>query len=303
MSSTSNGIVILGVPRSGTTLLRRLLNAHENIASPGETFLLTAAARFLRGDTIVDGIDYGVVGGLKAAGFDEEEILDRLRALVFGFFDDIAERSGKRRWAVKTAVDGFYAEEIERLCKGRTKFVIVIRHGLDTALSLRDLCDANETYIRELHEYIVHYPRPLEAFAHAWADATGQLLDIANRAADSITIRYEDLVDDPEQTMSAIAAAVNEQWADSLIERALNEYAVAGLGDWKTYTRSGIDSSSVGRWNELSDFLLARLGPIVNPVLERAGYEPVELPAAGSADEAMRRYEISMMLNATRSKG
>jgi protein-tyrosine sulfotransferase len=303
MSSTNEGIVILGVPRSGTTLLRRLLNAHENIVSPGETFLLTAAARFLRGDTIVDGIDYGVVGGLKAAGFEEKDVLDRLRTLVFGFLDDIVERSGKKRWAAKTAIDGFYAEEIERLCKGRTKFVILIRHGLDTALSLRDLCDANETYIRELHEYIVRYPRPLEAFAHAWADVTGRLLDIASRSADTMTIRYEDLVNDAERTMSAIAAGLDEQWGDSLIERALNEYAVAGLGDWKTYSRTGIDSSSVGRWKELSDFLLVRLGPIVNPVLERAGYEPVELPAAGSSDEAMRRFEISMMLNATRSKG
>ena len=40
------GIVVLGVPRSGTTLLRRLLQAHPHIACPPETNLLSAASRF-----------------------------------------------------------------------------------------------------------------------------------------------------------------------------------------------------------------------------------------------------------------
>jgi protein-tyrosine sulfotransferase len=302
MSGTGNGIVILGMPRSGTTLLRRLLNAHDNIVAPGETFLLSAAAKFLRGDTIVDGIDYGVIGGLKAAGFDEDAVLARLRTLVFGFLDEIAAKAGKHRWAAKTAIDAFYANEIERLCSGHAKFVILCRHGLDVTLSLRDLCDANETYIRELHSYIACYARPLEAFAHAWADATTNLLDIADRSPDAICVRYEDLVSEPNQTLATIAAHLGERWEDSLLEHALAETDVAGLGDWKIYSRPAIDASSVGRWSELSDYAISRLAPIVNPVLRRAGYDVVEVTDAGTADDAMRRYELSMMLNAARSR-
>jgi hypothetical protein len=290
-----------GRPRP-PTLLRRLLNAHEDIVAPGETFLLTAAAKFLRGDTIVDGIDYGVLGGLKAAGFEERDVYARLRGLVFGFFDEIAARAGKRRWAAKTAIDGFYVDEIERLCAGHVKFVILIRHGLDAALSLRDLCDANETYIGELHDYVARHRRPLEAFAHAWADATQSLLDLAERSDDALCVRYEDLVAAPQQTLSRLAAHIDEQWSDSLLERALNNHDVAGLGDWKTYARAGIDASSVGRWQALSDFAVARLAPIVNPMLARAGYDVIETEAPGCADDAMRRYELSMMVTAARSK-
>ena len=56
-----DGIIILGCPRSGTTLLRRLFDAHPNIAAPGESYLLTAAARFLTGETMVDGMDDGLL--------------------------------------------------------------------------------------------------------------------------------------------------------------------------------------------------------------------------------------------------
>jgi len=55
-----DGIIVIGCPRSGTTLLRRLLDAHPNIAAPGETYLFTACARFLRSERAVDGMDVGV---------------------------------------------------------------------------------------------------------------------------------------------------------------------------------------------------------------------------------------------------
>jgi hypothetical protein len=40
----------------------------------------------------------------------------------------------------------------------------------------------------------------------------------------------------------------------------------------------------------------------VNPVLQRAGYEHIATTATGSADDAMRRYELAMMVTAARSK-
>jgi protein-tyrosine sulfotransferase len=302
VAECSGGIVILGVPRSGTTLLRRLLNAHDDIVCPGETFLLTAAARFLRGDDIVDGIDYGVLGGLQSAGFEEKEILDRVRHLVFGFLDEIAARAGKRRWAVKTAIDSFYVQEIEKICAPSTRFVVLLRHGLDTALSLQDLCAANEVYIRELHEYIRRYPRPLEAFAHAWADVTASLLDFESRTDGAMLVKYENLVDEPEETMRMIAEHLGESWCDGLIDRALGDHSVAGLGDWKTYSRAAIDTTSVGRFEALSEALISRLAPIVNPMLLRCGYDCVPGGSPGSAQDAMRRYELAMMFNASRSK-
>lgn len=302
MTISSPGIVVLGVPRTGTTLLRRLLNGHPEICCPGETFLLTSAARFLRPDFVSDGIEYGVLGGLAAAGLPREQALAALRALVEDCFRRIAARAGKPRWASKTAVDAFYLPEIEQLMAGHARFVCIVRHGLDTALSVKDLCDANEVYIREIHAYVARNPRPLVAFAQLWADVTGALLDLAERRpSDAILLRYEDLVSQPEATLDRLAGFLGLA-PGSLAARTLAEDAPSGLGDWKTYGKPGIEQSSVGRWRTLGAATLGMLAPIVNSVHARAGYEPVVAGPPPDPDQAMRRYEITMGLQAKRSR-
>jgi hypothetical protein len=296
------GIVILGVPRSGTTLLRRLLNWHPEVHCGGESFLLTAAAKFLRADEIVDGIDYGVLGGLAASNIPPQELLDDLRGLVEKFFERMAQTAGKPRWASKTAIDSFYVPEIELLFQGRARFVCVVRHGLDVALSLKDLCDANEIYLREIHDYIVRYPRPLVAFAHLWADVTEKLLDLAARRPDSaIVLRYEDLVRAPSAEMERLARFLELEAGHDLLPALLNDRP-KGLGDWKTYEKTAVEDSSIDRWRSLSAAAVTRLAPIVNPILERTGYLRVEAAAAPTSEQAMRRYELALSLQASRAR-
>ena len=134
-SLAHEGIVIIGCPRSGTTLVRRLLDAHSNISCPGETYLLTACARFLQGEQSVDGMEVGVLNGLAFAGFEREEVIRRLREFAFAFHREEADRKGKGRWAEKTAVDAFHLDEIRTLCGEHVHFVCVTRHGLDVAAS------------------------------------------------------------------------------------------------------------------------------------------------------------------------
>jgi protein-tyrosine sulfotransferase len=302
MTTSSPGIVVLGAPRTGTTLLRRLLNGHPDICCPGETFLLTSAARFLRPDYVSENLEYGVLGGLAAAGIPRDQALAALRGLVEDCFSQVAARAGKPRWASKTAIDAFYLPEIERLMAGHARFVCIVRHGLDTALSLKDLCDANETYIREIHAYIARNPRPLLAFAELWSDVTAGLIDFtARHPGESLLLRYEDLVGQPQPTLDRLAAFL-DLVPGSLAAKTLAEDAPSGLGDWKTYGKPGIDATSVGRWQSLAPAVLSLVAPLVNPVLARAGYEPVAAGPAPDPDQAMRRYEITMGLQAKRSR-
>jgi hypothetical protein len=289
------GIVVLGTPRSGTTLLRRILDAHPAIACPPETYVLQAAARFLHEESFTHGLKIGVLTGLSYAGFSDDDVIGRLRAFAFGFLQESAARQGKARWAEKTAFDAFHVPAIRRLCEGHVKFVCLQRHGLDVACSLGDLVDKTGGYVEELHAYVRRHAEPLQAFAHAWVDTATAIADLAQRD-DAIDLRYEDLVRDPEAVVRRVLAFVEEPWNDGLVERALASAGQVGFGDWKTYARKAIDATSIDRWHKLPRPAQARLAEICNPMLQRLGYPTVEL-AAEDDEDARRRYELGLLIN------
>lgn len=301
-SSCYEGIVILGSPRSGTTLLRRLLDAHPNIACPGETNVFSACARFLQSETFAEGLDIGVLAGLNFMGVDDDQALERLREFAFSFHRENAARQGKTRWADKSAFDSFHLDGIEQLIGDHAKFVCLQRHGLDVVCSMQDLVDKTGGYVSELQPYITRYPRPLEALARAWVDLTCRIREFAARHPDNaLIVKYEDLTASPEVELKRIFEFLEESWDDGLLETALQRRENIGFSDWKTFSRPSIDRSSVGRWKQLSRGTINMLAEICNPILAECGYPEVEVTGDRSPAEARRRYELGMMLQQMRT--
>ena len=299
-SKSDDGIVILGVPRSGTTMVRRILNAHPRIASPGETCILSACARFLHSETVADGLEFGVISGLSFAGYERDEVLERLRLFATEFLEAYAKKQGKKRWAEKTAVDIFHLDAIESLCANRVKYVCVVRHGLDVVCSLKEFSDRGFTYLAEIHDYVRRYPRPLEAFAHAWVDANSALIDFVSRNPNNtLLMRYEDLVATPKDGIVDLFKFLNEKYYDNILERAFEKPRSAGFGDWKSYSRTTIDNTSVQRWKSLPPNTANRLAEICNPVLEKLGYDEEQTRIPDNQAVARRKYDFSMILGST----
>lgn len=299
MSAAPKGIVVLGSPRSGTTLVRRILDAHPNIACPPETYLFSAAARFLHTDRFALGLGIGVLDGLSFAGFGEDQTLARLREMCFGFLDDYAKQAGKARWAEKTAFHAFYVPTIQRLCEGHVQFICLHRHGMDVAPSFKDLVDKTGGYVDELRPYIQLHPEPHVALAHAWVDAANAIADLAEALPEdqAISVRYEDLTDDPEAELARLFTFLGEDWQPELLGEALGDTGTLGFGDWKTYKRTAVDRSSVERWRELPRPVQVKLAAICNPTLERLGYAPVELMDRPiDAAMARKRYEFGLRM-------
>lgn len=296
------GIVVLGFPRSGTTLLRRILNAHPRIACPGETYVLTGCARFISAERVLDGLEVGPLSGLALAGTEPSETLELMRGLAFNLLARHARQQNKPRWAEKTAVDSFHLEAIERILGPEVRYVLVYRHALDVCVSCKQWCDTIERYPDELHHYIQRYPRPLEAFAHAWVDVVTKQLEFAERLSDSVvSIKYENLVTSPEEEAKRLFEALDEPWDDGLIPRALQPMEQPGFGDWKSVSTNSVARGSMERWKQLSPTTIGELGTIVNDTLEACGYIPVEVPKPQDADAARRRYELRMQVQAMRS--
>ncbi len=295
--SAREGIVILGAPRSGTTLLRRLLNAHPHIACPSETNLLSACARFLHGEPITGGVEVGVLTGLAYAGFPPDEVIARLREFAFGFLREHAAQQGKPRWCEKTAFDAFHLDRIERLCAGHVRFVIVLRHGLDVATSINELCARNGRYLEELHAYIRRFPAPIEAFAECWLDVTRALRELAAREPEgTLVVRYEDLLADPKAQLARICTFLGEDCPDDLIENALAARDTLGLGDWKTYNEGKLSAASVERWKTLPADIVSSLAPRLNPLLVECGYAPLPVGVLPGDEQARRRYALGLMV-------
>lgn len=298
---THDGIIVLGAPRSGTTLLRRIMDGHPNISAPGETYILSACARFLAEEPVVDGMDIGVINGLGFLDVPEEELLSRLRDFAFGFRREHAAREGKSRWLEKTAIDAFHVADIDRLCGNDAHFICVVRHGLDVACSMLDWSVKAQSFPPELHEYVKDTPRLLEAFATAWAKVTTDIWDFAEAHPDNtVILRYEDLTADPVKEMARVFTSIGEDFAPEMLEEALAARDPKGFSDWKAFSQKDVNAASVARWSSLSPDTVAMLADIVNPVLERTGYEPVPSGPARSRAAQRKRYNTGLILQSLR---
>lgn len=290
------GIVILAFPRSGTTLLRRILNAHPRIHSPPETNLLSAASRFLREEPFGDGLAIGVVPGLAYSGINDSEIKQRLREFVFSFERQLAQAAGKPRWAEKTAFDSFHASAIVDLCGTSCRYICLFRHGLDVIPSVADLINEMGMVMEDLRPYIDAYPRFDEAIARAWAHVNQNLLSLSADRPEFYHLKYEDLVADPEAEITRLLEFLGEPAdAAAMVSAATQSAAGGGLGDWKTYSAAAVHRQSVGRRKELPAASLRITIPVLAPILEQLGYPPEVPPPEASPDEARRAHQLRQM--------
>lgn len=299
--TAKQGIVVIGFPRSGTTLLRRILNAHSNIACPGETYVLSGCARFIAAERILDGLEVGPINGLALAGTEPAETLRLLREFAVSLLERHATQASKPRWAEKTAIDSFHLDEIERILGDHVQYVLVYRHALDVCVSAQQWCSTIERYPDELHRYVQHNPRPLEAFAQAWVDVVNTQLSFAERHPNSVvSLKYEDLVESPESESRRLFEALGEPWEGTVLEKALQPMTQPGFGDWKSVGTHSVVRGSVGRWSQLSPSTISELGAIVNETLEACGYDPVPISKSPDRDAARRRYELRLQVQALR---
>lgn len=294
------GTLILGCPRSGTTLLRRIFDGHPRFACPGETTVFRAFARLLQTEQLAQGVQYGLVPGLELAGVPPEQVHADLRTLAMGWLDQVARRAGKPCWAEKSAVTAFHVPSLEAWLGSSVRYVILLREGLDTASSLVELAQRTDGYLEELHTYQRADPRILRAMIRAWADATQALLDLAERRPEIPVVRYEALVQHPQEVLGTMFAALGEDWQPEWLAAAMTRQGTPGLGDWKTWTRGQIDASSVGRSRHVDAATLRELAPVADPVLRRAGYAEIQ-PTPGGDDP--RRVALAHHLAGLRVRG
>lgn len=155
--------MIVGVPRSGTTLLRLMLDAHPQLAIPPETGFLLAAPhpnpqatpRELAGHLLKHPVDapawadFGVDAGHFLAAASHLPLQAGLAEVLRLFYRLYAERHNKPRYGDKTPL---YVEHIQRVAQHlpEARFIHILRDGRDVALSWRKVWFAPSQDMPEL---------------------------------------------------------------------------------------------------------------------------------------------------------
>jgi hypothetical protein len=258
-ASPHRHIVLGGAPRSGTTLLRNLLDRHPSIRAGAETKLLVPAAFNLAWLAEVYEIP-------KA----DLEAMRRGSASQAAFVDDFAVRvttmAGKARWAEKTPQNIRHLGWILARFPGAS-IVHIIRDGRDVVCSMREHPDWRW---RDGRWQKVVVPRPLAWYAERWLSDTAA--GMAWREDPRyLEVRYEDLVADPTSTMRTVAEAVgvppDTGWLGSVGQRTAADDA--GL-DYE----GPVSEASVGRWRaELDDDEQRQVVGLCERRLVELGYE------------------------------
>ena len=228
--------IIVGAPRSGTTLLRFMLDAHPDLAIPPETgFLVPCAERagrrtVSREDFLQTVTRYPV----EASGWQDFQIpLDTFRAALQtiepftvadglrAFYQLYASRFGKPRWGDKTPLYCLHLQSTE------AHFVHIIRDGRDVALSLRPMWFGPG--------------RDIESLARHWRQCVTTGRRQGSRCRHYMEVRYEQLIEDSRGVLAGICAFLGLDFDEQMLR--YHERAPARLREH--YGRFRADGSVV----------------------------------------------------------
>lgn len=242
-------LFVLGCPRSGTTLVQRILTVHDDYFSiEGETGLFTRRSIF----------------GRRHLGLDEHET-----ELLLGRSSDIVDLFERGvRYLAKEKQGRIFVEKTPQhvlrlgFLMGHfpaARFIHVLRDGRDCLASSRR-----------------HPNIPQSESAAIFARYWKRCVRAAARHTDSdrlMTVRYEDLTRAPDQHVARLMSFLGR----SMDPRQLDPAAIGAdrRGTRKEFSRlrDPITSASVGRWrDELSESERKVFWRIAGRWLERLGY-------------------------------
>ena len=283
--------IVVGAPRSGTTLLRLMLDAHPELAIPPETSFLRLGPELLERGVGPDEFARTLIGFPASApawadfGVTEEafhEALGRLDPFSVAdgfrtFYRLYAARFGKDRWGDKTPLYCKAIEPIRRVLP-EARFVHIVRDGRDAALSL------GRTWFS---------PGPeIETQAVYWRDCVTAARASGLGHPDYLEVRFEALVGEPAHELTKICAFVDLDFDSAMLDyhrdapQRLSEHGTRWKADGTTLVTGEArlaqvrrvttppDARRVFAWkDEMLPEDQRRFADVAGPLLRELGYD------------------------------
>lgn len=218
-------IFLVGAPRSGTTLLARILSAHSAVYGRAEPHLITPLAHL------------GYYAGVQKAPYDpfnvqqaihefvedlpngEEDYLDALRAYADTMYGRMLDTvPGKQFFLDKTPAYALVLPFLTKLYPN-AKYVVLTRHPLAILTSY-----VNSFFDGEWEVALNHNPI-LERYVPALAGM------VRDKPVPLVHLRYETFVKDPEKGFREICTYLGVEFEASAIDYQSSGESFEGLGD------------------------------------------------------------------------
>ena len=256
-------IFIGGAPRSGTTLLRALVNASRNIVCGPEMRVIPALCH------LNQQIEDGHLDVLEANyGLDAQALHDRFARTIDQLLAPLHQKTGARV-AEKTPANILHFPRLRRLFPD-SPLIAVVRDGRDVVASLlsMDWTDARTGQPMAI-------TRDATAAARLWVQSVEAGRKLAGDPGFT-ELRYEDLARDPKAEISRLFDRLGED--EAALARALDHVRHFDQGAGEAESSAGrvaqpIDTQAIGRWQrDLSAGQIRQIDTIAGPTLKALGY-------------------------------
>jgi hypothetical protein len=270
-------VFVLCMGRSGSTLLRFLLDAHPELACPPETSLPALCEQLSVVWSLIEGAPLSanrgdappVVPGAAVAG---------IRRMVDEMTGSYLARRGKRRFCDKSLSSAQSADLLVQIFPG-ARFVCLYRHPMDVVRSGLDACPFGLNGYG-FDRYIVGSPgNSVLALARYWLDNATAIAAVEERYPDRCyRVRYEDLVEDPEDVMAGVYSFLGAPPAPEVAQSCFSrEREQFGPADYKIWSTSAISDDSVGSGESVPAGLIPpQIAEAINDLATKLGYLPVD---------------------------
>jgi tetratricopeptide (TPR) repeat protein len=252
---SSRFVFIVGLPRSGTTLLERILTGLPGVRSNGETENLERALTASLPATNARR-DQGMLAiCAQASALDWD-------AVAAAYVRLAAPGDARQVIIEKLPLNYLYLGAIHRALP-QARLVLVSRSPLDVCFAMyRTLFGDAYPFTYDLEDLARYHAAYSGLMAH-WRDALGESLR---------EIHYEELVSDPVRAAAPLASACGLEWRDAAVEVERN--TTVCLTQSAAQVRRPIHRSSIGHWRHYRAHL--------EPLIEGLRHRGVGLPELDS---------------------